>query len=53
MSWEIGIDIVTVLLMLLLLLHFNVSDSVRPHRWPPNQAPPSLGFSRQEHWSGV
>ena len=25
-----------------------VSDSVRPH-----QAPPSLGFSRQEHWSGL
>ena len=29
-----------------------VSDSVRPHR---RQAPgfPSLGFSRQEHWSGL
>ena len=25
-----------------------MSDSVRPH-----QAPPSLGFSRQEHWSGL
>ena len=25
-----------------------VSDSVQPH-----QAPPSLGFSRQEHWSGL
>ena len=29
-----------------------VSDSARPHRWQP-QAPPSLGFSRQEHWSGL
>ena len=31
-----------------------VSDSVRPHRrQPAHQAPPSLGFSRQEHWSGL
>ena len=30
-----------------------VSNSVRPHRRQPNQAPPSLGFSRQEHWSGL
>ena len=29
-----------------------VSDSVRPHGRQPRQAPPSLGFSRQEHWSG-
>ena len=28
-----------------------VSDSVRPHRRQPT--PPSLGFSRQEHWSGL
>ena len=30
-----------------------VSDSVRPHRPWSHQAPPSLGFSRQEHWSGL
>ena len=30
-----------------------VSDSVWPHRRQPHQAPPSLGFSRQEHWSGL
>ena len=30
-----------------------VSNSVRPHRWQPRQAPPSLRFSRQEHWSGL
>ena len=39
-----------------------MSDSVRPHRWQrirlPHpwtaayQAPPSMGFSRQEYWSG-
>ena len=26
---------------------------MRPHRWQPIKAPPSLGFSRQEHWSGL
>ena len=30
-----------------------VSNSVRPHRRQPTQAPLSLGFSRQEHWSGL
>jgi len=25
---------------------------VRPHRWQPTSSP-SLGFSRQEYWSGV
>ena len=30
-----------------------VSDSVWPHRWQPTRLPPSLGFSRQEHWSGL
>ena len=30
-----------------------MSDSVRPHRrQAAHQAPQSLGFSRQEHWSG-
>ena len=29
-----------------------MSDSVRPHRWQPTRLP-SLGFSRQEHWSGL
>ena len=28
-----------------------MSDSVWPHRWQPHQAPQSLWFSRQEHWS--
>ena len=30
-----------------------MSDSVRPHRQQAHQAPPSLGFSRQEFWSGL
>ena len=30
-----------------------MSDSAWPHRRQPPQAPPSLGFSRQEHWSGL
>ena len=41
------------LLLLLLLSHFSrVRLSVTP--WTAAcQAPPSLGFSRQEHWSGL
>ena len=30
-----------------------VSDSLRPHGTVARQAPPSMGFSRQEYWSGV
>ena len=30
-----------------------VSNSVQPHRWQPTKDPLSLGFSRQEHWSGL
>ena len=30
-----------------------VSDSVWPQRRQPTRLPPSLGFSRQEHWSGL
>jgi len=30
-----------------------MSDSVRPHRRQPTRLPPSLVFSRQEHWSGL
>ena len=29
-----------------------MSGSVRPYRWQPTRLP-SLGFSRQEHWSGL
>ena len=40
-------------MLLLVLSHFN---SVRPCATPQtaaHQALPSMGFSRQEHWSGV
>ena len=30
-----------------------MSNSVRPHRWQPTRLCRSLGFSRQEHWSGL
>ena len=39
--------------MLLLLSHFSrVQPCVTP-QMAAHQAPPSLGFSRQEHWSGL
>ena len=51
--WEIGVDIYTLLLLLLLLSHFSrVWLSATPYT-AAHQAPPSLGFSRQEHWSGL
>ena len=34
------------------LTHSVVSNCVRPHRQQPTR-PPSMGFSRQEYWSGV
>ena len=41
------------LLLLLLLRHFSrVRLCVTPYT-AAHQAPPSLGFSRQEHWSGL
>ena len=48
LNWEIGIDIYT-----LLLNHFShVRFCATPHT-AAHQAPPFLGFSRQEHWSGL
>jgi len=41
------------LILLLLLSHFSrVRLCVTPET-AAHQAPPSLGFSRQEHWSGL
>ena len=41
------------MLLLLLLSHFSrVRLCVTPQT-AAHQAPPSLGFSRQEHWSGL
>ena len=42
----------TTLLLLLLSRFSRVRLSVTPET-AAHQAPPSLGFSRQEHWSGL
>ena len=39
-------------LMLLLLSHFSCVRLCATPQTAAHQAPPSLGFSRQEHWSG-
>ena len=39
--------------MLLLLSHFSCVRLCATPETAAHQAPPSLGFSRQEHWSGL
>ena len=41
------------LLLLLLLSRFSRVRLCATPQTAAHQAPPSLGFSRQEHWSGV
>ena len=41
------------LLLLLLLSHFSRVRLCATPQTAAHQAPPSLGFSRQEHWSGL
>ena len=41
------------LLLLLLLSHFSCIRLCATPETAAHQAPPSLGLSRQEHWSGV
>ena len=41
------------LLLLLLLSHFSRVQLCVTPQTAAHQAPPSLGFSRQEHWSGL
>ena len=41
------------LLLLLLLSHFSRVQLCATPQTAAYQAPPSLGFSRQEHWSGL
>ena len=43
----------TVLLLLLLLSRFSRIRLCATPWAAAHQAPPSLGFSRQEHWSGL
>ena len=40
-------------LLLLLLSHFSRVQLCATPKTAAHQAPPSLGFSRQEHWSGL
>ena len=41
------------LLLLLLLSRFSRVRLCATPQMATHQAPPSLGFSRQEHWSGL
>ena len=54
---RIGHDLATKLLLLLLLLlllsHFTRVTLCATPQTAAHQAPPSLAFSRQEHWSGL
>ena len=43
----------SLLLLLLLLSHFSHVQLCATPQSAAHQAPPSLGFSRQEHWSGL
>ena len=41
------------IMLLLLLSHFSRVQLCATPETAAHQAPPSLGFSRQEHWSGL
>ena len=41
------------MLLLLLLSHFSHVQLCATPEMAAHQVPPSLGFSRQEHWSGL
>ena len=45
--------ILLLLLLLLLLSRFSRVQLCATPQTPAHQAPPSLGFSRQEHWSAL
>ena len=46
-------DVVEEIIELLLLSHFSRLRLRVTPQMAAHQAPPSLGFSRQEHWSGL
>ena len=48
-----GIFIWDMLLLLLLLNRFSRFQLCATPETAAHQAPPSLGFSRQEHWTGL
>ena len=51
--WLSGMWDLNVLLLLLLLSHFSCVRLCVTPETAAHQAPPSLGFSRQDHWSGL
>ena len=52
-KWLLFSDWTLLLLLLLLLSLFSCVWLCATPWTAPHQAPPSLGFSRQEHWSGL
>ena len=46
-------NVQTMVLLLLLLSHFSRVRLCATPETTAHQAPPSLGFSSQEHWSGL
>ena len=50
---KVVLDMTFDLLLLLLLSHFSRVQLCVTPQTAAHQAPPSLGFSRQEHWSGL
>ena len=46
-------QVICLLLLLLLLSHFSRIQLCATPQTAAQQAPPSLGFFRQEHWSGL
>ena len=47
------LGLLLLLLLLLLLTRFSPVRLCATPETAAHQAPPSLGFSRQEHWSGL
>ena len=50
--WALSLN-TSMLLLLLLLSHFSHVRLCATPETAAHQAPPSLGFSRQEYWSGL
>ena len=49
----VQLESLLLLLLLLLLRHFSRVRLCATSWTAAHEAPPSLGFSRQEHWSGL
>ena len=52
LHWQAG-SLPLLLLLLLLLSHFSRVQLCATPQMAAHEAPPSLGFSRQEHWNGL